>query len=272
MELKDIFRLIFAKLLFKETILFSKKDRWEANIKAQLNNHILFFYDFSNINLNLFDIIIPLTLNAQKYINSHPKLLKQNKMIIPSDFCIDLCDDKEEFYKYLLKNNLEEFAPRTNQKFSYPYILKKKIGQWGQGISIIKNSQDELTNIDNIKSKDYFTQEYIEGHNDYSAHIIIVNNKIIFYRGLNFIFSERFFIRGKDFKHIDNEEVCHTDFLPIFENILIKMGYEGICCFGYKIVDNKPKIFEINPRYGASMIHFLNDALISYKNAIVINN
>ncbi len=50
------------------------------------------------------------------------------------------------------------------------------------------------------------------------------------------------------------------------------MGYEGICCFGYKIVDNKLKIYEINPRYGASMTYFIDDALVSYKNAIAIKN
>ena len=43
--------------------------------------------------------------------------------------------------------------------------------------------------------------------------------------------------------------------------ILKKIAYKGLCCFNYKIVDDKPLIFEMNPRFGASLIRDLNNII-----------
>ena len=45
--------------------------------------------------------------------------------------------------------------------------------------------------------------------------------------------------------------------LATFSSILTAIGYEGLCCFDYKIANGKPKIFEINPRFGGSLGNYL---------------
>ena len=32
------------------------------------------------------------------------------------------------------------------------------------------------------------------------------------------------------------------------------LGYEGTCCFNYKLVDGAPVILELNPRFGGSLV------------------
>lgn len=267
MRLKDKLRYLFAKISLKETILFSKKDGWERRIRRKTKGYIPFFYEFNEINPNNFDVVVPLTLHAQKYLNAHPELLTQQKAIVPSDFCIDLCNDKERFTKYLVENGFGMFAPKIKRNLAYPYILKKKVGAWGEGITVINDSQSEQAHINEIKSDDFFKQEYIEGQEEYTAHIIVIEDKVVFLKTLRFIFVDKYFVKGKNLNHTSVEKVDHSRFKDVFEGILVKMNYQGICCFNYKVTNENLMIFEINPRYGGSLTRFINEALISYRGA-----
>jgi predicted ATP-grasp superfamily ATP-dependent carboligase len=273
MRFKDNVRFVLAKVLFRETVLFSKRADWEWPIRNKFKRYFpMFFYEFNEINPDLFDLVIPMTIHAQRYINEHHAYLKWRKALNPSNNAMDLCDNKEEFSNFLIINGFADFVPKTNEIFAYPYILKKKIGEWGLDLIVINDAECELAHINEIESGDYFRQEYIEGKDEYTTHIIINNKKISFYKTLKFTFAERFFIKGKHFKHISQEIVDHSQFKDLFEVILNTLEYQGICCFNYKLFKDKPKIFEINPRYGASMTTFINEALISYRDILKKSN
>jgi len=256
---------LIDKIFYKKTVLFSKQDDWEGWIRKDIRDYVPFFHEFNEIDINHFDLVVPLTIHAQKYLNAHPELLTEQKAIIPSDYCIDICNDKESFQYFLAKNGFEKLTPKMNEKLSFAYILKKKIGAWGEGISIIHDLESECAHISEIESKDYFKQEYIEGQDEYSSHIIFSDKRVVFLKTLKFTFCDRYFVRGKNFEPISTEVVDHSHFKGIFEDILNKLGYQGICCFNYKIIDHDLKLFEINPRFGGSMIRFINEALSSYK-------
>lgn len=264
MKFKDKIIFFLAKFLKRKIVLFSSKEDWEWSIRKRVIGYVPFFYEFDKINLNNFDVIVPLTLHAQRYINSHPKSFTKQLYICPSDYCIELCNDKVMFHNYLAKNGFQQFTPIINEKFSYPYIIKKRIGAWGEGISIITDTKSEMEHISEIESEEYFTQQYIKGQDEYTAHIIIAAKRIVFFRALKFTFQDEYFVKGKDFNPTSVEEVNHDNFKPIFEEILLSINYQGICCFNYKITTNGLKIFEVNPRYGASMTRFINEALIDY--------
>ncbi len=265
MKIKDKIRLLYAKKLFKKTILFSTKKDWEKSIRKTIRGYVPFFYDLNEVNPKHFDLVIPLTLFATKYINENALSFNRQQVLVPSNHCIDLCHDKERFQLFLVKHGFGQFAPQINQDFGYPYLLKCKTGQWGMGISIIDSPQSEKMLINEIASEDYFKQEYVEGQDEYTAHVIINEKRIVFLRTLKFTFQDKYFVKGQQFKHASKEEVDHSQFKKLFEDILIKVGYQGICCFNYKITKGKLSIFELNPRYGGSLTHFINEALIAYK-------
>jgi len=264
MKIKDKIRFFFAKILLKKTVIFSAKDDWEWPIRKGIVGYVPFFYEFDEINPNDFDVVFPLTLRAQRYINCHRELFAKQLHLNPSDYCIELCDDKKRFHSYLSENGFQKFIPIMNGKFDYPYVLKKKVGLWGEGISIISDKKSEIEHINEIESDDYCTQQYIKGKDEYTSHIIVIAKTIVFFKALKFTFQDEYFIKGKDFTPISVEEVDHEMYKPIFEEILLSMDYEGICCFDYKVTEDGLSIFEINPRFGASMSRFINEALNIY--------
>jgi len=264
MTFKDRLRLLKSKFFGTKTILFSKKIEWETQLRDKIKCHDTFFYEFDQVDPNLFDIIIPLSLDSQKYLNKHKKYLIPHKAIVPSDFCIDLCNDKLKFYRFLIENNFNEFAPSATGNHKFPYILKKNIGEFGIGTLIIKDENDEKANNDKINSVNYFTQEYIDGAEEYTAHIICVRNRIIYFKVLMFTFSEKCFVKGKHFEPVAVEVKDHNEYKEIFENILLKMDYQGICCFNYKTSCGVLIIFEINPRFGGSLTRVIDEGIFHY--------
>ncbi len=61
-------------------------------------------------------------------------------------------------------------------------------------------------------------------------------------------------------KAVDDET-----FLDVFADILQIAGFtDGTCCVDYKVVDGIPKIFEVNPRFGWSLLYDLGNYLRAY--------
>jgi hypothetical protein len=269
MKFKDKLQFLVAKALLKETVLFSRKDDWEWRIREKIRDFVPFFYDFNEINTDHFDLVVPLSIHAQKYLNENHKSILRCKAIVPSNNAIDLCNDKKRFFEFLIKNGFGEFIPKTNENCGYPYILKKKIGAWGEGLSVIIDEESERLHAGQLESEEYFRQEYIEAPDEYTTHIIIYDKKIVFHRTFQFTFAEKYFIKGKCFKAIRRKVVDHSHLNHLFGMILNKVEYQGICCFNYKILKSTVKIFEINPRYGGTMTNFINEALISYRDILM---
>lgn len=268
MRLLDKLRLSYANKVNKPTVLFLDKPDWKRWIQRKIRKHSPFFYHFTHeINPNNFDLVVPLTLAAQRHINENPNWINPKKVLSPSNECIDLCDDKLIFHKFLNESGYADMAPKFNQSFDYPYVIKKRIGAWGNGVFIIRNSQDELAHQKELESEDYFREEFIPGQEEYAAHIIMVNGKAVFLKTLEYRFKEQYFVKGPLFKPA-TREVDHSHFLPIFEEILAKINYQGISCFNYKLVHGSLCIYEINPRYGGSLSRFITDALIAYRKAV----
>jgi predicted ATP-grasp superfamily ATP-dependent carboligase len=111
------------------------------------------------------------------------------------------------------------------------------------------DQKDEFREL--ISSPDYFCQEIIEGTNEYATHILFKDQKIVTSLTIRYEFYDRIFINGK--AGFVCTKIRECDHLDTFAAILEAIGFEGLCCFDYKIVNGKPKIFEINPRFGGSL-------------------
>ncbi|BAF72337.1 ATP-grasp domain-containing protein [Sulfurovum sp. NBC37-1] len=263
-------RYLLAKKSSTKTILFLyTKYGWDKALNNKIKDYEAFFYIFGSIDPKCFDFIVPLTIEAEEYIATHRNLFPKKSYSIPSKFCINTCNNKRKFYNYLAKNGFVEYFPKINSNFDYPYLLRKEIGVNGKNIYIIENQNMEMAYKAKFASKNYFTQEYIHGQDEYTAHIISTNNKIIFFKVLKFTFQEKYFIKGKKYCFNSKKEINHNEYKPIFEDILSTMNYEGICCFNYKVINKSIKIFEINPRPGRTLKYFINEALASYVDSIV---
>jgi predicted ATP-grasp superfamily ATP-dependent carboligase len=255
LKLKRFESYLLSKQKIK--ILFSNKEEWKSDILAgfKFTNHEIVFDDILSCNLKEYDLIVPLTIPDLMYLNEVHELIIDNAIPIPSKKTIELCDDKYLFNQELKNNGFGEFVPTMDNNLRYPYILKKKIDQWGENCHIIFDVQHELNFTDIINSPNYFIQEIIPGKHEYATHILFKNQKILRSLNIMYSFDKEIPIKGKDMQNYTT--IGHCPYLDIFSDILTSLNFEGLCCINYKVSDNRPQILEINPRCGGSLCPYL---------------
>lgn len=246
-----------------KTILFSRKDDWEAGIRAALTHHTPHFLDFEHADPSRYDLVMPLTLRDARHFNRHFAHLNKVKALVPSTVAIDACDDKQAFAQCLRQGGFARFLPATGDGLAYPYVLKRNVSEWGVDTYIINDADGEDEHRERIGSGEFLRQEYVPGQREYTTHILMAGGRIRFQRTIEFTFTEAMFVKGRSFAAASQESIDHRRFSGLFEGILNCLGFRGICCLNYKLQDGVPKIFEVNPRQGASLTWFLADAVKS---------
>ena len=236
-----------VKILFSDALVQKKnlqKGLRLTNIEARFN-------EFNAENIKQADLIIPLTIADLKYLNKVRDLVSNNVIPIPSMEAINICDDKYLFYQTLIKNGFEDLLPKIDTQLTYPYILKKKTGEKGDDNYVIADAATENKYKHLIENPDYFCQEMVLGTKEYATHILIKDKKIVASLNVEYVFKSKTPIKGQD--NVISRRIVNTNYRDILAEILLSIGFEGICCFNYKIKDGRPLFIEINPRFGASL-------------------
>jgi hypothetical protein len=250
------FQRIQLYLFFKKKlkILFSPKLNWEPIIKNgfKYTQHEVFFDEISSSNIKDYDLIVPLTIHDLKYLNEARNLIINNFIPIPSMENILLCDDKELFNKTLIAKGFGYLIPNIECEQTYPYILKKKIDEWGENSHIIYNAKQEYIFSDALTNPEYFSQQLIIGSKEYATHILIKDMQIICSLTIEYNFETETPIKGKD-EPIYTKIIFPSPYLKVFSSVLTTINFNGLCCINYKVYKNSPFIMEINPRFGGSL-------------------
>ncbi len=150
---------------------------------------------------------------------------------------------------------------------SFPYILKKRIDEFGARSRIIHDKKEEQIFRKFIDSEDYFRQEYIAGYDEFTTHILMIGGHIVFHATLQFTFTKALFVKGVGCKATEGK-VAACPQINTFASILNGLQFEGLCCFNYKYTHDQIKIFEINPRYGGSLTRFLPEMIKVYSKSL----
>jgi hypothetical protein len=257
----------------KKKVLFSDKKGWKKGILHEIDRNRFSpeFDKLENAIMNNFNLIIPLEIPDIVFLNRYHSNLNGQKYLAPTTHVLKIANDKKMFNNFLIESGYHELLPRVNIKLDFPYILKKRFDGWGLNSVIIKDSKSEGILKENLTSPKYFKQEYIEGNHEYTTHILRNRGKILFNATVEFKFKEHLFVKGKYFKPCSENNLGSSPFLDIFEMILNDLDFNGLCCFNYKIQNDKPKIFELNPRYGGSLPRFLKGMMVAYNKALEQN-
>ena len=252
-------------------ILFGERDEWKDAILQSTTNtffDITFKMFIECLDYSEYDLVIPLSIHDQCVLNKYSKNKNVSiNSIFASDETIDLTNDKHHFNQFLKKHGFGNYVPENKKKGEFPYILKKRISEFGTGCYIINNIDDELKYIDFINdTENYFTQEIIIGEIEYTTHIVY-NEGIVFDLSYEFTYYDNIFVKGKNTEG-KMASIIDPPFLDLWSKILKQLNFSGIGCFNYKIVKGKPMIFEFNPRFGASLTNHaatLIEALLKHK-------
>lgn len=214
------------------------------------------FADITEENLRdkEYNLFVPLTLEDIEYLAPYRHLLKDNPLPIPSWESIQICDDKETFNNTLPEMGYAEWIPKVDSSLKPPYILKKKVDYWGANTYLVDTDEKVELYQDKISSPEYFMQQVIPGTKEYATHFIIKNKQVVCWLNVEYTFENELPIKGKS--PILYKKFVDCPYLDEFTDMLNGIGFEGLCCFNYKVWHNQPYMIEINPRFGNSLMPF----------------
>lgn len=221
------------------------------NIYVPLSIDQQYFYDNSIIKHKLcgnnkqhIDIFNQKCLFIYFMINN--KLLN----LIPNTYAINYSHELVKSKPYFAQDGIQYFK---NVKF--PCIIKQNISAGGDHVVIIYNEK-MLEDYKNIYV-DYVVQEFIvnEDKTEYTCDFYIDNGNIVtsvYYKD-NSVRQTLFYIQHgglRDKIKINDMNKYNNEFEKIFKIL----NYTGFACIDFTLIENKIKIFEINPRLGGTLV------------------
>ncbi len=190
------------------------------------------------------------------------------KALCPTGQAVDFCHDKHGFCRTLSLTRFHAMIPRLidrNDSLKFPCILKKSNDEYGVNSAILHSMADVVEWMPKLETQRYFLQEYVTGNEERATHLLLRDGRIVHAYTVTYDMGDRPFVKGKWCEHLSMRGDHDEKFLDIFADILRIAGFtDGTCCFDYKVVDGIPKIFEVNPRFGWSLLYDLGNYLRAY--------
>ncbi len=234
-------------------ILFSKREGWEENIKADFKAFPQVMLTFGAMSIEAIeraDIVVPYEFEDLLWLADRPSLTKKKFIPIPSRGVVELCHNKRLFNSTLSSLGFEEILP-DDHNLTPPYILKPNQGESSNGTFVVTSFDSEIRNANLVEDPSNLKQQLVLGMYEYATHMIVRNGKILAELTIEYRFATDKPVKGKT-KCVWRRAVrC-----PDIENLLAvlqSIGFEGICCFNYKMVSGKIQLIELNPRFGGSL-------------------
>jgi hypothetical protein len=241
---------------------------WEKAIRAGLSERYApSFVDLSRASLKDYDAVVPLQLIHYAALMRHSEL-RGSKFLHPSRGTVSLCNDKLKFFRFLDVHGFAESAPALRPPGPpYPYVWKKRRGWFGEQCHIVMSPQDE-SNLD-LNDRDWFSQELVPGEFEFATHILRVRGEIRYVSTYIYKMGEGVHVKGVHDSPQQTRFMRGCLYLDLFADILARLEFEGTACIDYKVVNGRPVIFEINPRFGGSLCSDITTYLDAYVGSLV---
>ena len=154
------------------------------------------------------------------------------------------------------------YDPQSSQ---YPYVAKSRQGFAGDGTRIISSPDDETKHQTFLTRPDVFLQRAVSGCTEYAAHFLISGGRVHFQRTICHQMALDMTVKGQAAAtKLRSRPKMEEPFAPIFAEILASLDFRGPACIDYKIEAGQPKIMEINPRIGGSILRHISPFLDAY--------
>lgn len=176
------------------------------------------------------------------------------KFIVNKELTLKRFVDKEIFYQQMVACHMQHYLAKHYQLgdlVEFPCMVKPKTGGAGRGVFIAYNKGQLIDLKENM-----IISEYLPGKYEFATSIFYKDGVIR--KAITFIkeTSKDVYVLQQLAKHEVSVKRVDTPFLDIFKMIVEQInGVDGYCAcsVNYKIINNQPKIFEINPRIGFTL-------------------
>lgn len=189
------------------------------------------------------------------------------KVVSSPDYShVENFEDKARFVRFMADQGLEELLPEVYVVASgagpeelapirYPCIVKAGVGFGGQGASVHLDERSPV-NLSRFKAGESFVvQRFVPGGTEFGGHFYLESGDIkrcVYYEG-----------RRDPAQHIQRGRLGPNAYsrhrkIPEHEalaDLFARLDYTGYACVDFKVEDGVPKIFEVNPRLGGTLVH-----------------
>jgi len=211
--------------------------------------------------------------NSKKRIESESKV----KVLSSPIDVLTTARDKWKTFLFLKENNLpvaESALPADDEKFvkefGYPIVVKPREGYGSLYFYLVRCKSEMQQAISNIQKAGWHAllQEYLNENNaEYTSGVTIDRfGKYV----MSSVSIQKILKNGQTYKAFidDYKEVRRSS-----EEVALKLGARGAINIQAKLIENKPKIFEINPRFSATCpmrsVAGINEPDIVFRNSVL---
>jgi hypothetical protein len=225
------------------------------------------FAELASADFATFDLVVPLSV-----VQIDPARLANadghRRAVLPSAELVALCDDKLACNEWLITHGFGDHVPALlgPEPDSFPYIRKSRHGNFGAGCVMVRDASAAagLGSIDDHS----FHQRAVAGADEYVLHLLRIDGQIRFQLCYRYDMGTPLAVRGAGESARTTVPADPGDALPLCAAVLDAMGYEGTCCFNYKLEEGQPQILEINPRFGGSLVGEVSAYLQAHVDAL----
>jgi hypothetical protein len=243
-------------------ILFSKRDAWESSIRQDFASFPKVKIEFSDLSVDAVaraDIVVPYELSDLLWLAERPELTENKRIPIPSSQVVEICHNKLLFNSKLIGLGFKNLLPETHISLEPPFIVKPQEGESSDGVFFVSSHEILERNAEEINKGKNVKQEFIRGKYEYATHMIMRNGELLAELTIQYRFNSEYPVKGKTPEMWRRAVKCPE--IKKLVQILLAIGYEGICCFNYKIADGQLKLIELNPRFGGSLTPYFTHML-----------
>ena len=209
-----------------------------------------------------YDLVVPLTVEALAAAALDGALCRRTPLRIPDPRVVELCHDKAALNARLREFGFASHIPAPAHSGEFPYSLKLRRDDGGKNSFCIDGPADEAEHRAKLDSPDYFAQQIVLGKMEFTTHLVHARGDTPRALTISFRMATDRAVRGRDPVAL-HRRVCTHD-TRLFAAMLDAIGFEGLCCVNYKLLDGRPQLLEINPRAGITLLPFFATFLRSF--------
>jgi carbamoylphosphate synthase large subunit len=217
--------------------------------------------------------LAPTTYPQMKAIAaSYGKFVRQGiKVVGCADHqLVETFDDKARFVRFMSDHGLEDLLPEVYvvgsrdgveelAPIAYPCIAKLGVTFGGVGATVHLDPRSPVNLAKFKPGESFLVQRFIPGGTEFGGHFYLESGDIkrcVYYEGRR---DPNIHIqRGR----MPQNAYTRHDTIPehdTFADLFARIDYTGFACVDFKVENGAPRIFEINPRLGGTLIHDAED-------------
>lgn len=244
-------------------VLFGHKPDWFDTISDSLAGSRFqpHMARLDQVTLSHWDLVVPMTLLDQDILQhlSAPTRIARS---VPAPVRA-LCNDKLLLNQWLIANGYAGIVPKMydsppDDPRLYPLVRKARRRSWGLGSRIVHNRREASA----LNARAEFLQAVVSPGCEWAAHMVFYDGALIFSHGVRHRMAQPGLILGN--RHRPEESFDHAEIphLQLWCDLAAALGItDGTICIDFAELDGRPYLYEVNPRFGGSLLNLLPDYL-----------